>query len=153
MAPLIILLVVFVLLYLINRLILKGKYSVSLIGRTALAVMLVVTGIAHFTNTEEMIQMLPIFLPCKAGIVYATGIVEFIAAAGLLTKGFSRLTAILLIVFFLAVLPANIVGSLKEVALGGMEKGVEYLYFRIPLQLFFIGWTYYFGIRTSDKSS
>ncbi len=153
MAPLIILLVVFVLLYLINRLILKGKYSVSLIGRTALAVMLVVTGIAHFTNTEEMIQMLPIFLPCKDGIVYATGIVEFIAAAGLLTKGFSRLTAILLIVFFLAVLPANIVGSLKEVALGGMEKGVEYLYFRIPLQLFFIGWTYYFGIRTSDKSS
>ena len=91
--------------------------------------------------------MLPIFLPCKAGIVYATGFLEFIAAAGLLTKSYSRLTSIWLIVFFLAVLPANIVGSLNQVALGGMEKGADYLYFRIPLQLFFIAWVYYFGIR------
>ena len=152
MAPLIILLVAFVLLYSINRLVLNKKYSISIIGRVSLSLMLVATGIAHFTKTEEMIQMLPIFLPCKEGIIYATGFAEFLAAAGLLTKGFSRLTSILLIVFFLAILPANIVGSFNEVALGGMENGPSYLYFRIPLQLFFIAWTYYFGIRTQHRS-
>lgn len=33
---------------------------------------------------------------------------------------------------------------LKQVSLGGMEKGITYLYFRIPLQIFLIIWVYYF---------
>jgi uncharacterized membrane protein len=40
------------------------------------------------------------------------------------------------------VLPANIYSAVKEVGLGG--HGAAYLWFRIPLQLLFIGWAAHF---------
>jgi len=146
-APLITLVVCFAIIFLINKYILKDKLSLSLVGRASLAIMLIFTGIAHFARTENMIQMLPEFIPFKMEIVYVTGILEISAAIGLLIQKLSKLTSILLIIFFLAILPANIIGSIKQVSLGGMEKGISYLYFRIPLQMLFIYWTYYFGIK------
>jgi len=44
----------------------------------------------------------------------------------------------MLIVFFIAILPANIAGSLKQVDYGGMESGAVNLLLRIPLQILFI---------------
>ncbi|MCA1623659.1 MAG: DoxX family protein [Acidobacteria bacterium] len=121
--------------------------SPSFIGRAALAVMLIVTGITHFTGTDLMVEMMPDFLPYKKDIVYLTGILELLAVVGLLINKTSKLTVVMLIIYFIAVLPANIIGSLKQVNLGGMESGAVYLWFRVPLQIFFIFWTYYFGIR------
>lgn len=146
MAPLIILLVSFGIIFLINKLFLNRRLSLSFCGRISLSIMLLFTGITHFTNTGLMIQMLPDFFPIKKEIIYFTGVLELLAAAGLVIAKFSRLTSILLIIFFLLVLPANIIGSIKQVRLGGMESGVNYLYFRIPLQVFFILWTYFFGL-------
>ena len=133
-----------------NKFTLKGKLTLSFVGRAALAIMLIFTGIAHFTMTESMIQMLPEFIPLKKEIVYLTGILEISASIGLLIQRLSKLTSILLIVFFLAILPANIVGSIKQVDFGGMAEGVSHLYFRIPLQVLFIFWTYYFGIKKNE---
>ena len=133
-----------------NKFTLKVKFTLSFVGRAALAIMLIFTGIAHFTMTETLIQMLPDFIPLKKETVYLTGILEISASIGLLIQRLSKLTSILLIMFFLAILPANIVGSIKQVDFGGMAKGVSHLYFRIPLQLLFIFWTYYFGIRKND---
>ena len=147
MAPLILLVASFLTIALINRFFNKGRLSISFMGRTALAFMLIVTGIAHFTKTPEMVAMLPDFIPLKIIVVYVTGFFEFLLAFGLLPKKSSRPVSIILIVFFVCILPANIVGSLKSVELGGMEYGPAYLFFRIPLQLFFIGWAYYFGIK------
>ena len=117
-------------------------------GRTALAIMLLFTGSSHFYKSEEMVQMMPEFLPFKIQLVYFTGVLELLGAVGLLIKQTAKWTSIALILFFLCILPANIIGSLKKVELGGMENGPGYLYFRIPLQILFIWWTYYFGIRT-----
>jgi uncharacterized membrane protein len=109
--------------------------------------MLIVTGSAHFTSTDLMIEIMPDFMPLKKEIVYFTGVCELLAVAGLLWNKTSKLTAFMLIIFFIAILPANIVGSMKQVQLGGMENGAIYLFFRIPLQILFILWAYYFGIR------
>lgn len=147
MAPLIVLLVSFAGLFIINRFLLKDKWSLSLVGRIALALMLILTGAAHFTETDLMVEMMPDFMPLKRETVYLTGVIEFLAVVGLIINKTSKLTAILLIIFFLAVLPANIAGSLKQVNFGGMESGATYLFFRVPLQIFFILWTYYFGVR------
>ena len=151
MAPLIVLLVAFSLLFGIDKFLLKRKLSLSFIGRVSLAVMLIVTGVAHFTSSDVMGEMMPEFLPMKKEIVYLTGILEFLAAVGLLIDKLSKITAILLIIYFVAILPANIVGSLKQVNLGGMEYGAMYLLFRVPLQILFIFWAYYFGIRINNK--
>ncbi len=151
MAPLVFLLVSFGLFFAINKYALKNRFSLSFCGRAAMSVMLIVTGISHFTSTEQMIQIMPDAVPAKRAVVYFTGICELAAVIGLLIPQTARLTAILLIVFFAAVLPANIAGSFKQVEMGGMEYGPWYLLFRVPLQLFFIWWVYYFGIRKRER--
>jgi uncharacterized membrane protein len=100
---------------------------------------------------DLMIEMMPDFLPYKRETVYLTGILELLAVIGLLIDKTAKLTAVLLIVLFISILPANIVGSLKQVNLGGMENGAMYLLFRIPLQILFIAWTYYFGIKINKS--
>jgi uncharacterized membrane protein len=147
MAPLIFLLATFGILYLGNRLILKRRLTVSFIGRASMAVMLIVTGISHFTNTQSMVEMMPDFMPAKRELVYFTGVCELLAVVGLLWDRTARLASILLVIFFVLVLPANIAGSLKSVQIGGMQYGPVYLLFRVPLQLFFIWWVWFFGIR------
>jgi len=150
MAPLIFLLATFGILYLVNRLFLSRRLSLSFIGRASMAVMLLVTGISHFTNAEEMIAMMPDFMPAKREIIYFTGVCELGAVIGLLWSKTSRLASLLLIVFFVLVLPANIAGSLNSVQFGGMEYGPLYLLFRVPLQIFFIWWVWWFG-RMRDE--
>lgn len=149
MAPLIFLLVTFGSLHLLDRFVFGKRMGLSFIGRAAMAVMLLVTGISHFTNTEEMIAMMPELMPAKRELIYFTGVCELAAVVGLLWGKTARLASILLIVFFVVVLPANIAGSLKSVNFGGMEYGPAYLLFRIPLQVFFIWWVWYFGLQRS----
>lgn len=151
MAPLIFLLVSFAILFLINRFALKNRFDLSFVGRAAMSSMLVVTGVSHFTSTDFMVEMMPDFMPFKKETVYLTGVLELLAVAGLLIDKTSRLTSVLLIIFFLAVLPANVAGSIKQVRYGGMELGAAYLFFRVPLQIFFILWTYFFGIRLNKS--
>ena len=147
MAPLIFLLATFAILNLVNRFLLSGRLSTSFIGRASMAVMLIVTGVSHFTSTQQMVDMMPDFMPAKRELVYFTGVCELLAVVGLLWNKTSRLASILLIIFFALVLPANIAGSLKSVQFGGMEYGPWYLLFRVPLQVFFIWWVWYFGLK------
>ena|SRR5215207_6622191 len=152
MAPLIFLLGTFALLYLINRFLLARRLSLSFIGRVSMAVMLIVTGVSHFTNTQQMVDMMPDFMPAKREMIYFTGVCELLAVIGLIWNKTSRLASILLIIFYALVLPANIVGSLKSVPIGGMDYGPLYLLFRIPLQIFFIWWVWYFGARRKPEA-
>src|SRR5215213_11407047 len=138
MAPLIFLLGTFAVLYLLNRFLLGRRLNLSFIGRASMAMMLIVTGVSHFTNTQPMIDMMPDFMHAKREMIYFTGVCELLAVVGLLWEKTSRLASILLIIFFVLVLPANVVGSLKSVQIGGMDYGPMYLLFRIPLQIFFI---------------
>lgn len=147
MTPLIVLISVSAILFAVNRFLLGGRLSLSLIGRISMAAMLLVTGLAHFTSTDVMVEMMPDAIPLKRELVYFTGVCELAGAVGLIWNKTARLASALLIVFFIAVLPANVAGSLKQVNLGGMEYREAYLLFRVPLQIFFIWWVYYFGIK------
>ncbi|MFT4093469.1 MAG: hypothetical protein QM640_07500 [Niabella sp.] len=148
MKPLLILLITFGIAIIITSISGAGN-GIALAGRIAMAVMLFFTAIAHFKVTKGMAMMLPPFVPYKKGMVLSTGIVEFAAAAGLLIPSLQITTAWLLILFFIFILPANIYAATRKVdyekgTYNG--KGVNYLWFRVPLQLLFIIWTYYFAI-------
>lgn len=149
MIPLIVLITVFIVsLFAIK--IFTGKYKLSLSGRIAMSVMLVFTAIAHFAYTEGMAMMLPEFIPYKNLVVYFTGIVELAAAIGLLLPKYKKLTAWLLIIFFVLILPANIYAAMHQVnyQTGSYDgKGLDYLWLRIPVQIFYIVWTWFFAIR------
>lgn len=78
-------------------------------ARDALSLMLVFTGVSHFTfMKEDFVRMMPVSIPWPRAMVYFTGICEIAGAAGLLFPQFRRAAAYALIVFFFAVLPANI---------------------------------------------
>jgi uncharacterized membrane protein len=118
-------------------------------GNFAMSVMLLFTAIGHFAFTKGMAMMLPDLIPFKKPIVYGTGLIETAAAIGLLIPSYRHLTSILLIIFLVLILPANVYAAIKKV---NYQKGthdgdgINYLWFRIPLQIFFIGWVWYFGI-------
>ena len=144
MKPLIVLLSVFAISLAINK-IFRGNYEFALSGRIAMSVMLLFTAIGHFAFTKGMSMMLPDFIPFKTETVYLTGIIEIAAAIGLFVPNFRIVTAWLLIVFFILILPTNIYASIKHIdfqkgTFGG--HGLTYLWFRIPLQILFIAWTY-----------
>jgi uncharacterized membrane protein len=90
-------------------------------------------------------------VPFKKAVVYLTGVFEIIGAVGLLIPSTRFVSGILLIIFFLLLLPANIFASLKNVNLEKADYSgnrISYLWFRVPLQLLFIGWVWYFALAT-----
>jgi uncharacterized membrane protein len=97
-----------------------------------------------------MSMMLPDFFPYKIELVYLTGVIEIVVAIGLLVPGVRVAAAWFLIGFFILLLPANIYAAVKHI---DYEKatfagnGLGYLWFRVPLQIFFIIWTYVSAIR------
>ena len=96
-----------------------------------------------------MATMLPSFIPFKKVMVFFTGVFEIAAAIGLLIPPLRNLTAWLLIIFFLVILPANISAAIRQIDYqkGTTDgPGLNYLWFRVPLQFFFIGWAYFFII-------
>lgn len=106
-------------------------------ARDALSLMLIFTGVSHFTfMKEDFVRMMPPSIPRPKAMVYFTGACEIAGAAGLLLAEFRRAAAYALIAFFLAVLPANIHAARAGITLGG--KRATSLWLRIPMQVLFI---------------
>ena len=148
MKPLIVLLVSFFISLLI-LLIIHNRYEVAQSGSIAMSVMLAFTAIGHFIYPKGMTMMLPKIIPFKLQLIYATGFFEILAAISLLVMPYKILTAWLLIFFFVLILPANIYAANKHVDFEKVSfdgKGAAYLWFRIPLQVFFILWIYFSAI-------
>ncbi|MDQ4139603.1 MAG: hypothetical protein M3142_03685 [Bacteroidota bacterium] len=154
MAPLFILLAVFLVTLLFGKIQNKKTISPALAGRVAMCAMLLFTGTSHFYFSKGMVLTMPDFLPAKLELVYATGIIEILLGIGLLIEKTRKISSLLLILFFIAVLPANIVATIKHVDIPNADftgPGLSYLWFRIPLQLFFMGWVYVFGYRNISQ--
>jgi|SRR5690625_133028 len=148
MKPFIVLLIVFVLSLLGVRL-LRGNYEFGLAGRIAMAAMLMFTVIGHFAFADGMTMMLPEFIPYKKAMDQLTGILEIAAAIGLFVPNIRQLIGCLLIVFFVIILPANIYAAIHQIDYQNSTfdgNGVNYLWFRVPLQFLFIGWVYFSSI-------
>ncbi len=129
----------------------RGNFEFALSGRIAMSAMLVFTAVAHFAFTKGMAMMLPDFILFKTETVYLTGIIEIAAAIGLFIPNLRIITAWLLIVFFMLILPANIYAAIKHIDYqkGTFDgNGLNYLWFRIPLQVLFIIWTYLSSIKS-----
>jgi uncharacterized membrane protein len=142
--PEIILITFFVISLIILKL-LRNEYNFALSARIAMSAMLLTTGIAHFVFVKGFLLMLPDFIPCKPESIYFTGVVELIAAIGLLLSKYKTITGWLLIVFLVLIIPSNIYAAIKHVNLENATfdgNGPGYLWFRIPLQIFFIAWIY-----------
>jgi len=149
MKPLIVLLLSFVVSIFVVKWINK-EYDFALSARIAMSIMLVFTAIGHFAFTKGMSMMIPKFIPYKETFVYLTGLFEILLAIGLLIPRLKQFTGYTLIIFLVLMLPANIYSSINHVNYqkGTFDgHGLVYLWYRIPLQILFIIWTYICSIR------
>lgn len=149
MKPLTVLLLTFVVVLFVIKFTQK-EHNFTLAARIAIATMLLFTAIGHFIFTKGMSMMIPSFIPYKINIIYLTGIFEILLAVGLLIPKFQIISGWLLIIFLILMLPANIYASLSKINYqkGTFDgNGLSYLWFRIPLQILFIIWTYISSIR------
>jgi uncharacterized membrane protein len=145
MKPLIVLLVAFVFAFFAIK-IFEQRNDYAWAARIAMLWMLVFTAIGHFAFPKGMAMMLPDFIPFKLPVVYATGIIEIAAAIGLQIPAMISTTGFWLTIFFILILPANIYAAMKHVdyqKANNEGKGLQYLLFRIPAQIFYIGWVYF----------
>ncbi len=149
MKPLVVLLVVFLIAAFAIKM-RSGAFNFALSARIAMCAMLVFTAMAHFAFTKGMVMMIPQFIPFKTELVYFTGILEIVFGIGLLVPAFRMYAGWILIVFFILLLPANIKSAMEHIDYqkGTFDGyGLPYLWFRIPLQLLFMGWVYFSAIK------
>ncbi len=110
--------------------------------RFGLAALFLLIATAHFTPVREgLVAMVPTWVPYPVFIVFATGVFEVLAAVGLVLPRFKRVTGILVILFLIAVFPANIRAAGLEDIPGGVPSFS--LWWRAPFQLLLIALTWW----------
>ena len=106
-------------------------------ARYALSVMFIFTATAHFNKMKhDLAQMIPAHFPRPLLLVYITGVLELLGAAGLVLPEFHRLAGFCLIVLLVGMFVANVNAAQKGVTLRG--KSPTPLWLRVPMQVFFI---------------
>ncbi|GAB2604762.1 hypothetical protein GCM10027168_42120 [Streptomyces capparidis] len=115
-----------------------------------LAFMLVATATAHFVpdtvtvmpSHDDLVAMVPPFVPFPRLMVYATGVLELAGAAGLVASATRPAAGVGLAVLFVLLLPANVHAAVEDVPLNG--DPATPLWFRVPEQALFVAlalWT------------
>jgi len=129
-----------------------GLFGVKRLGRIdnciryGFAVMFIFTGVSHFTALkEDFVRMIP-FEPLRNEfIVYLTGAMEIAGALWLASGKYMMYACLYLILFLLAVLPANIYASMHGISIAG--KPPTDVYLSIPVQLIYIALLAYVATR------
>jgi len=116
----------------------SGLASWPASARDGLAVMLLFTASGHFIKPikEDLVRMTPSWVPNPSAMVFFTGLCEIAGAIGLVIPALQRAAGSALIVFFIAILPANIHAARAGVTLRGRPPTP--LWLRIPMQILFI---------------
>jgi uncharacterized membrane protein len=110
--------------------------------RYGLALMLFFTASAHFTRMkEDLVRMTPFWVPIPKAAVTFTGSCEILGAVGILVPNVQSFAGLALIVLFICLLPANVHAARAGLTLRG--KPVTPLWLRVPMQLVFIGLTWW----------
>jgi uncharacterized membrane protein len=110
----------------------------------------VVAGLNHFINPEIYLQMMPPYLPWHRELVALSGVFEVLGGVGVLVPRTRRLAAWGIIALLIAIFPANLHLALNEVPFMGSVQPRWAMWLRLPFQLLFIAWAYWY---TRDASS
>jgi uncharacterized membrane protein len=150
MAPLIVLVTTVLVARLAGRLGVRTLGDWAAATRVGLAVMFSFTVVAHFNFMRaDLVRMVPPWVPAPELMVTFTGICEILGAVGLLVSRTRRIAAAALILFLLAVLPANIHAAATGATLRG--EPVTPAVPRAALQAVFIAAVYWSGVYAGGR--
>jgi uncharacterized membrane protein len=120
--------------------------------RWLLTIVMVGAGANHFINPAPYLGMMPDVLPAHLALVYLSGVAEIAGGLGLILPATRKLAAWGLILLLLAVFPANVNMALNDLPLGDDPVPSWALWARLPLQLVFILWAWWFTRDRVTKS-
>ncbi|MCB1141733.1 MAG: DoxX-like family protein [Leptospiraceae bacterium] len=120
-----------------------GKLKFSLI---LLSIFYILAGAMHFIIPDFYVLMLPAIIPFPKEVIYLTGLVEITLGFSVLNYKIMRPAAWSIIIFLIAVFPANFHVYWNDVDLG-VPRWV--LLIRLPLQIVLIFWAYMFARKNS----
>lgn len=107
------------------------------------ALFFVVAGISHFLADDTFAAIVPPFLPFPYFIVWVTGGMEIAFGVLLLCPHYRSAVGILLGLFLLAVLPANIYMAIAGIPFGDTVASPAALWIRVALQFPLIALIYW----------
>ncbi len=107
-----------------------------------LALGFLLAALNHFVNSSFYLKMMPPVLPAPLFLIYLSGAFEIILGILLLIPKFTRLAAWGLIALLIAVFPANVYMAMNTELFP--EFSPTALYLRLPLQLLFLAWAFWF---------
>jgi len=120
MMPLIVLVAVTVVAYELGAWRVPALHSWPAAVRLGLAAMFCFTALSHFTPMRhDLVRMLPPWVPYPEAVIVLTGVCELLGGIGLLVPRTRRSAAIALVLFLVAVFPANVHAAQAGLELGG----------------------------------
>jgi len=148
MKPLVVLSASFLVLVAICKIV-QGNWNVTFSGNCAMCIMLCFTAFGHFKYYKGMAMMLPDFIPLKKPVIFITGFAEIILGVGMLLPQYRYVAGLMTIIFLILIVPANINAAFKQINFEQADytgNKTDYLWFRIPMQVYLLGWIFYFSI-------
>jgi uncharacterized membrane protein len=107
--------------------------------------------LGHFVVTNDLVEMLPPWVPQRVLVIHATGILEACAALALFTRRWRSLGGVAAACMLVMFLPANIYAALHHTGVGAHRAGPIYLWVRVPLQVFLLIWAIWAQARSPDR--
>ena len=119
--------------------------TLELVALWFLALAMIAIGVLHFVQPKPFVRIVPKYLPAPLTLVYVSGFFEILGGVGLLIPQTRVWAAWGLIALYIAVFPANIYMLTDNVSLDPKKPIPRWiLWARLPFQLVFIAWAYYF---------
>lgn len=103
---------------------------------TGLAAILATSGVIHLVRPETYESIMPDFVPAHREVIYASGVVELVCAAGLLSSRFRGPAGWVSVALLMAVFPANLkmaADSTKTSNTGFKAVAIGRLPLQVPL--------------------
>jgi len=101
-------------------------------------------GVRHFTEPNFFLSIMPNYMSFHLELVYLSGFFEILFGLMLLFKKYRVLAAKGLILLLIAVFPANIYLTQSSLALSILDITQETAIIRLPFQVLFILFAYWF---------
>ena len=98
----------------------------------------ILVGISHFRNPQIFVEIVPPFLPFALFLVYVTGAMEIAGGIGIIYPGSRVITGRLLVLFLLAVFPANLYMWIADVPFDGTLLTTQQHMLRAGIQVVLI---------------
>lgn len=109
------------------------------------ALFYILAGFNHFISTQSYYAIMPKWLPAHTFLIYFSGIIEIFSGILLLFPRSRKLASISIILMLIAFLPAHIyMIQIAPFMLGKIIVTPFIAWMRLPFQLLFIGWAWYY---------